>query len=92
MNKTELVEKMVEKNPSVMKKDMSTYVDSFIDIIKESLAKGDSVRLNGFGTFDIVQRKEREGVNPKTKETITIPASKAVKFKVSKALKDAVNS
>lgn len=91
MNKTELVEKMVEKNPSVMKKDMSTYVDSFIDIIKESLAKGDNVRLNGFGTFDIVQRKEREGVNPKTKETIIIPASKAVKFKVSKALKDTVN-
>lgn len=74
-----------------MKKDMSTYVDSFIDIIKESLAKGDNVRLNGFGTFDIVQRKEREGVNPKTKETIIIPASKAVKFKVSKALKDTVN-
>lgn len=92
MNKTELVEKMVEKNPSVMKKDMSTYVDSFIDIIKESLAKGDNVRLSGFGTFDIVQRAEREGINPKTKETITIPASKAVKFKVSKALKDAVNS
>lgn len=91
MNKTELVEKMVEKNPSVMKKDMSTYVDSFIDIIKESLAKGDSVRLSGFGTFDTVQRKEREGINPKTKETIIIPASKAVKFKVSKALKDTVN-
>ena len=91
MNKTELVEKMVEKNPSAMKKDMSTYVDSFIDIIKESLAKGDSVRLSGFGTFDTVQRKEREGINPKTKETIIIPASKAVKFKVSKALKDTVN-
>lgn len=92
MNKTELVEKMVEKNPSVMKKDMSTYVDSFIDIIKESLSKGDNVRLSGFGTFDTVQRAEREGINPKTKETIAIPASKAVKFKVSKALKDAVNS
>lgn len=79
------------EKPKCNEKDMSTYVDSFIDIIKESLAKGDNVRLNGFGTFDIVQRKEREGVNPKTKETIIIPASKAVKFKVSKALKDTVN-
>ena len=61
-------------------------------VVSDALSKGDKVQLIGFGTFEVSQRAERVGINPKTKEKITIPASKSVKFKAGKALKDAVNA
>jgi DNA-binding protein HU-beta len=60
--------------------------------VTKTLKNGDSIALVGFGTFEVRNRAERTGRNPKTKEPITIPASKAAAFKPGKALKDAVNS
>lgn len=59
--------------------------------IKQALSKGNKVTLVGFGTFLVAKRAARSGVNPQTKKKITIPASRAVKFKAGKAMKDAVN-
>ena len=60
-------------------------------IVTEELKKGEKVQLVGFGTFEVVERKEREGRNPQSGETMKIAASKAPKFKAGKALKDAMN-
>ena len=60
------------------------------DGIAESLTKGDKVQIIGFGTFDVRDRKEREGRNPATGETITIPAAKVPVFKAGKALRESV--
>jgi DNA-binding protein HU-beta len=59
--------------------------------VKSALSKGNKVTLVGFGTFLVAKRAARSGVNPQTKKRITIPASRAVKFKAGKAMKDAVN-
>ena len=82
MNKTELIAAVAEK-AELSKKDA-------IDAITEALVREEKVQLVGFGSFEIKSRAERVGRNPKTKETIQIPASKAPVFKAGKALKDAV--
>ena len=89
MNKSELVAAIAEKQDS--QKDSEIMVKAFTNIVTEELVKGEKVQLVGFGTFETVQRAERKGRNPQTKETITIPASIAPKFKPGKALKDSVN-
>jgi DNA-binding protein HU-beta len=62
-----------------------------IDAIKESVAKGDSVQLIGFGSFEVKERAAKKGFNPKTKQKIEIATSKAIRFKAGSAFKDAVN-
>ena len=64
---------------------------AFMEHLTTSLAQGDKVSLPGVGQFDVAERAARQGRNPQTGEAIEIPASKAVKFKAGKALKDAVN-
>lgn len=64
---------------------------AFIEHLQTSLGQGDKINLPGVGQFEIAERAAREGRNPRTGEPIAIPASKAVKFKAGKALKDAVN-
>ena len=64
---------------------------AFTDVVTDELVKGEKVQMVGFGTFEVAERAEREGRNPKTKEPMTIPASKSPKFKAGKALKDLVN-
>ncbi len=91
MNKTELVAAMAEQ-AGISKKDAESALKAFIDVVTEELKKDGKVQLVGFGTFEVAQRAEREGRNPATKETITIPASKAPKFKAGKALKDVLNA
>ena len=73
------------------KKEITEIVDSTLTQIFDALKDGKSVDLAGFGKFEITERKAREGFNPLTKEKIKIEASKSVKFKVAKALKEAVN-
>lgn len=90
MNKTELIAAVAE-NAQLSKKDAETAINATVDAITAALNQGDKVQLVGFGTFEVKQRAERTGRNPKTKETIQIPASKAPVFKAGKALKDAVN-
>ena len=90
MNKSELVEAVAEETGG-SKADAQRAVDAVIDSITKALKGGDSVQLTGFGTFDVSQRKAREGRNPSTGETIQIPAKKVPTFKAGTALKDAVN-
>lgn len=89
MNKVELVTAVAEK-AEISKKDATKAVSAITEVIKESLSKGDSVQLVGFGTFKVVDRAARTGHNPKTGEKIEIPAKKTPKFTAGKKLKDAV--
>ncbi len=61
-------------------------------MVTDELKKGGKIQLVGFGSFEVTQRAAREGINPLTKKPMSIPASKAPKFKAGKALKDTVNS
>ena len=90
MNKTELVAAVAEKT-GMPKKDSEKAVNAAFDSITEALAAGEKVQLVGFGAFEVKERNARVGRNPKTKETIEIPASRVASFKVGKALKDAVS-
>ena len=90
MNKTELIAAIAAKS-DLTKKDSEKALRAFEDAVTEELAKGGKVQLVGFGTFDVADRAAREGRNPQTGEPMPIPASKAPRFKVGKALKDAVN-
>ena len=71
--------------------DAKKFVDLFFDTIKEQLNSGKTVKLSGFGTFDIVQTKERVGRNPKTMEEFPIPSKRKVKFTVSTKVKKSIN-
>ena len=89
MNKAELINAAAEK-AGLSKKDTEAAVNATIEAIADCLASGDKVQLVGFGAFEVKSRAARIGRNPKTKETIQIPASKVPVFKPGKALKDAV--
>ncbi len=91
MNKNELITAMSE-NANMSKVDTEKALKAFIDTVTEELKNGEKVQLVGFGTFEVTERAERNGRNPKTGEAITIPASKSPKFKAGKALKDIVNA
>ncbi len=90
MNKADLIAAIAAKTGET-KKSAEASVNAFVDVITESLVKGDKVQLVGFGSFEIRKRAARKGRNPQTKEEIKIPASKAPVFKAGKALKDLVN-
>ena len=90
MNKSDLIAAMAAKTNET-KKDAEAPLNAFIEVVTESLAKGEKVQLVGFGSFEVRKRAARKGRNPQTKEEIKIPASKAPVFKAGKALKDLVN-
>ena len=89
MNKTELVAVVAEKS-GLTKKDAERVVSATFETITAELVKGEKVQISGFGIFEVKEREARVGRNPRTKEAIEIPASKAPAFKASKTLKDAV--
>ncbi len=90
MTKQELVHVVAEK-AEVKKSDAQKAVDALIFIIGSELQKGEKVRIDGLGTFETGMRSARVGRNPQTGETMEIAASKTVKFKASKTLKDKLN-
>ena len=90
MNKNDLVAAVADSS-GLSKADAAKAVDAVFDSITGSLKGGGEVRLVGFGTFSVVNRKATTGRNPRTGATIQIPASKQPKFKAGKGLKDAVN-
>lgn len=90
MNKSELIASMAAK-AEMSKKDAERALKAFEDAVTEELSNGGKIQLVGFMSLDVIERKEREGRNPRTNEVMLIPACKAVKFKVGKSLKDAVN-
>ena len=89
MNKTELVAAVAEKT-GLTKKDAERVVSTTIETITETLVKGEKVQISGFGNFEVKAREARVGRNPRTKETIQIPATRLPVFKAAKALKDTV--
>jgi DNA-binding protein HU-beta len=90
MTKAELISAVAEKS-SLTKKDSEKAVSAIIDVITEALVAGDKVSLVGFGTFEVKNRSARNGINPRTKEPMPIPASKLPAFKAGKALKESVS-
>jgi len=90
MNKSELIAAMAAKTGET-KKNAEASLNALIDVVTETLVKGEKVQLVGFGSFEVRKRAARKGRNPQTKEEIKIPASKAPVFKAGKALKELVN-
>lgn len=91
MNKTDLI-KNVAENAELTKKDAEKAIKAVFEEISQALAEGNKVQIIGFGTFEVRQRKAREGRNPRNNEPIQIEASKTPAFKAGKQLKDLVNN
>ena len=89
MNKAELIEHMA-KSTKLSKAACNSAVESFVDAVEATLKKGKDVVLTGFGTFTVIKRKARVGINPATGNKMTIPAKRVPKFKPGKQLKDVV--
>lgn len=89
MNKGELVDKVAEK-ASVTKKEADAIITAAVESIMEAVSSGDKVTLVGFGSFEPRDRKEREGRNPKTGDTMTIPATRVPAFSAGKLFKEKV--
>lgn len=89
MNKTELVEK-IAAGAGLSKADAKKALDATVAAIKDALVAGDKIQLVGFGTFSVSERPERQGINPATKEKLTIAAKKVAKFKAGAELADAI--
>ena len=90
MNKGELIAALAAKTEKT-KKESEAALNGILDVIAESMAKGEKVQLIGFGTFEAKSRPARVARNPRTGESVKIAACKAPAFKAGKALKDAVN-
>ncbi len=91
MNKSDLVNAIAEAT-GLTKKDSTAALEAFMDVVKSSLQKGETITLTGFGTFLVAVREAREGRNPQTNEKIQIPRTKVPKFRPGKALKEAVKA
>ena len=87
MNKSDLVS-MIAAKSNLTKKDSESALNAFVETVQTALKKGEKIQLVGFGTFEVRNRAARTGINPRTKEEIKIPATKAPVFKAGKALKD----
>ena len=90
MNKTELIDKIAE-GAGLTKSDAKKALEATTAAIKDALVAGDKVALIGFGTFSVNERPAREGINPATKQKITIAAKKVAKFKAGADLDEALN-
>ena len=90
MTKAELIE-AIASGADITKTAAALMLDAYVEAVSKELKKGGKISLVGFGTFSVSKRKAREGRNPKTGETIKIPAKKVVKFKPGKELADKVS-
>ena len=91
MTKSKLIDAIHGNNRDLTKKNIEKVVDHVFTNLTSSITEEGRLSYPGFGTFEVRERKEREGLNPRTKEKITIPASKTVGFRPAKALKENVN-
>jgi DNA-binding protein HU-beta len=82
----------IAEQAGISKKEASAAFDAFVNYISDSCQRGERCAVPGLGSFSVSQRKARQGRNPRTNETITIPASKNVRFKAGKDLRESVNS
>ncbi len=90
MNKQQLVEAVAART-GMTKKDSTAAVSAILEVITDTLASGEDVKITGFGGFEVKTREARTGRNPKTGEPVSIPASKYVSFSAGSVLKDKVN-
>ncbi len=90
MNKKELITSVSEIS-GLTKKQAEDAVHAFLETVKTQVKKGEKISILGFGNFEPKDNKARKGINPATKESIDIKASKSVKFKVGKSFKDTLN-
>lgn len=91
MKKSELIEKLTGKMEYLTKKQVETIVDMVFEKITEALQKGEKIELRGFGNFRVKLRNARIARNPKTGQKVEVPPQKSIHFKMSKALREALN-
>ncbi len=91
MTKSELVQRLAEKNPHLYLRDVEKIVDTVFDEITNALADGNRVELRGFGAFSVKEREARTGRNPRTGETVSVEAKRLPFFKTGKALRERLN-
>ena len=89
MNKSELIQAIADE-AELSKHDAEEFINAFISVVTQELKDGNDVTLVGFGVFHVSERAERQGRNPQTGETLTIPATKKPRFRPGKPLKEAV--
>lgn len=91
MTKSELIQRLAERNPHLYMRDVEKIVDTVFDEITAALARGDRVELRGFGAFSVKQRDSRTGRNPRTGENVQVEAKSLPFFKTGKALRERLN-
>jgi integration host factor subunit beta len=91
MTKSELIQKLAERNPHLYMRDVEKIVDTIFDEITAALARGDRVELRGFGAFSVKERGARTGRNPRTGENVHVDAKRLPFFKTGKALRERLN-
>lgn len=92
LNKAELISSVSEKS-GMSKKDCEKFLSAFLESVEETLVNGEKVQLVGFGSFEVRDRAARKGINPQTREEITIEATRVPVFRAGKALKEkSINS
>jgi len=91
MTRSELIQKLAEKNPHLYLRDVETIVDTTFEEVTEALIRGDRVELRGFGTFSVKERNARTGRNPRTGESVTVDAKRLPFFKTGKGLRERLN-
>ena len=91
MTKSELIQRLAERNPHLYLRDIEKIVETIFNEITEALAAGDRVELRGFGAFSVKHRDARVGRNPRTGESVQVEAKRLPFFKTGKALREALN-
>lgn len=91
MTKAELVDKIAEKRPGLTRKQVEVVVNTVLDGIKDALSREDKVEIRGFGSFRVRYRRAKEGRNPKTGETVSVPPKKVPFFKAGKEMREMVD-
>ena len=91
MTKSELIEKLADKLSHLSARDVEQSIKEILELMAQSLSKGDRIEIRGFGSFSLHYRAPRVGRNPKTGAKIDIPSAKVAKFRPGKKLKEAVN-
>jgi integration host factor subunit beta len=91
MTKAQIIEKISEQVTTLTKRQAEIVVNTMFDCVRDSLRKGDKTEIRGFGSFRLRARRMKEGRNPKTGATVSVPAKKVPFFKAGKELKDLLN-
>jgi len=91
MTKSELIQRLAEKNPHLYMRDVEKIIDTIFDEITTALSRGDRVELRGFGAFSVKVREPRVGRNPRTGESVQVDGKRLPFFKTGKALRERLN-